>query len=52
MFLGCPTRMVLILASGDLNALFGIGGFVVGILIGIVCLQKDSLLREVTNKLD
>ncbi|WP_330383681.1 YedE family putative selenium transporter [Romboutsia hominis] len=46
MFLGCPTRMVLILASGDLNALFGIGGFVVGILIGIVCLQKGFSLKR------
>lgn len=46
MFLGCPTRMVLRLAGGDLNALFGIGGFVVGILIGIVCLRKGFSLKR------
>ena len=28
MFLGCPFRMILRLAGGDLNALFGLGGFV------------------------
>ena len=36
MFLGCPFRMILRLAGGDFNALFGILGFVCGILIGVV----------------
>ena len=46
MFLGCPTRMVLRLAGGDLNAIFGIVGFVVGIGIGIFCLQKGFTLKR------
>ena len=35
-FLGCPLRMVLRLAGGDLNALVATGGFAVGILIGVL----------------
>ena len=35
-FLGCPLRMVLRLGGGDLNALVGLIGFFIGILIGIV----------------
>ncbi|MDU6483096.1 YedE-related selenium metabolism membrane protein [Paeniclostridium sordellii] len=46
MFLGCPTRMVLRLAGGDLNAIFGIVGFVAGIGIGIFCLQKGFSLKR------
>lgn len=34
-FLGCPWRAYLRLAGGDYNALFGIAGLFVGILIGI-----------------
>lgn len=33
-FLGCPTRMVLRLGGGDLNAVVGLFGFVVGLFIG------------------
>lgn len=33
-FLGCPTRMILRLAGGDLNAVVGLFGFVVGLYIG------------------
>ena len=39
-FLGCPLRMVLRLAGGDLNALVGLVGFIIGILLGIVFLKK------------
>ena len=46
MFLGCPTRMVLRLAGGDFNAIFGILGFVVGIAIGIVFLNKGFSLKR------
>lgn len=35
-FLGCPLRMVIRLGGGDLNALVGLAGFVIGICIGIV----------------
>lgn len=46
MFLGCPTRMVLRLAGGDFNAIFGILGFVAGIAIGIVFLNKGFSLKR------
>lgn len=43
-FLGCPLRMVLRLAGGDLNALIGLVGFTVGIGIGILCLRNGFTL--------
>ena len=43
-FLGCPLRMVLRLAAGDLNALVGLGGFIFGIFIGIQFLKKGFSL--------
>lgn len=46
MFLGCPTRMVLRLSGGDLNALFGIAGFACGIFIGILFLNKGFSLKR------
>ncbi|QOR35206.1 YedE-related selenium metabolism membrane protein [Clostridium sp. 'deep sea'] len=46
MFLGCPLRMVLRLGGGDLNALFGIAGFVVGILVGVYFLNKGFNLKR------
>ncbi len=39
-FLGCPLRMVIRIGGGDLNAIVGLVGFVIGILIGIVFLNK------------
>ncbi|MFO8144006.1 MAG: YedE family putative selenium transporter [Dehalococcoidales bacterium] len=39
-FLGCPVRMMLRLAGGDLNALPAMGGIVVGVLIGIFFLKR------------
>lgn len=39
-FLGCPVRAILRLAGGDLNALYGIAGIVVGALIGIYFLRR------------
>lgn len=45
-FLGCPFRMVLRLAGGDLNAIFGIVGFVVGIVIGVQFLNKGFNLKR------
>ena len=38
-FLGCPLRMVIRIGGGDLNAIIGLVGFMVGILIGIVFLK-------------
>ncbi len=46
MFLGCPLRMVLRLGGGDLNALVGLVGFIVGILVGVVCLKKGFSLKR------
>lgn len=41
MFLGCPLRMFLRLGAGDLNAVSGLIGFVIGIGIGVVFLNKN-----------
>ena len=46
MFLGCPFRMILRLAGGDGNALFGLAGFVAGILCGVFFLNKGYTLRR------
>lgn len=46
MFLGCPFRMILRLACGDGNALFGLVGFVAGILTGTVFLKKGYTLKR------
>ena len=46
MFLGCPFRMILRLAGGDLNAVFGLVGFVAGILAGIFFLNKGYSLKR------
>lgn len=43
-FLGCPLRMVYRLAGGDLNAVVGLLGFIVGIYIGIQFLKKGFTL--------
>ncbi len=44
MFLGCPLRMVIRLAGGDLNALVALVGFVVGIVVGVLFLKKGFTL--------
>ena len=46
MFLGCPFRMILRLAGGDLNAIFGFLGFFGGILAGIFFLNKGYTLKR------
>lgn len=46
MFLGCPFRMILRLAGGDMNALFGFAGFVCGILAGVFFLNKGYSLKR------
>ncbi len=46
MFLGCPLRMVLRIAGGDLNAVVGLAGFVAGIGVGILFLNKGFSLKR------
>ncbi|NLY54082.1 MAG: YedE-related selenium metabolism membrane protein [Firmicutes bacterium] len=43
-FLGCPLRMILRLAGGDLNAFVGLLGFTSGIAIGIFFLKRGFTL--------
>lgn len=43
-FLGCPLRMVIRIGGGDLNAIVGLVGFVIGILIGILFLKRGFSL--------
>lgn len=49
MFLGCPLRMVLRLAGGDLNAIIGLIGFAAGIYLGIIFLNKGFSLKRTYN---
>ena len=46
MFLGCPFRMILRLAGGDLNALLGLVGFAAGIGCGIMYLKRGYSLKR------
>lgn len=46
MFLGCPFRMIVRLAGGDLNAILGLVGFVAGILTGVFFLNKGYTLKR------
>lgn len=46
MFLGCPFRMILRLAGGDLNALVGLVGFALGIFAGIFFLKNGYSLKR------
>lgn len=43
-FLGCPTRMILRMAAGDISAYVGLVGFLGGILTGIFFLKKGFSL--------
>ena len=43
-FLGCPWRAYLRVAGGDWNALYGVGGLIVGVLIGIFFLWNGFSL--------
>ena len=50
MFLGCPFRMILRLAGGDLNALLGLLGFALGILAGVFFLKRGYSLKRPTPR--
>jgi len=43
-FLGCPLRMVLRIGGGDLNAVIALFGFIAGIGVGVVFLNKGFSL--------
>ena len=45
-FLGCPLRMLLRLGGGDLNALVGLAGFIIGIGIGVLFLNRGFSLKR------
>ena len=45
-FLGCPLRMMLRIGGGDLNALVGLAGFILGIGVGIFFLNKGFSLKR------
>ena len=45
-FLGCPLRMALRIAGGDLNAIVGLFGFTAGILGGIFFLNRGYTLKR------
>lgn len=45
-FLGCPLRMILRLANGDLNALVGLAGYASGIFIGVQFLKRGYTLGK------
>ena len=45
-FLGCPFRMVLRMAAGDLNAWIGFAGFVGGVFLGTLFLRNGFSLRR------
>lgn len=45
-FLGCPLRMLLRIAGGDVNAVIGLVGFVGGILTGVLFLNRGFTLRR------
>lgn len=46
MFLGCPFRMIVRIAGGDLNAVVGFVGFAAGILCGVAFLNKGYSLKR------
>jgi len=45
-FLGCTFRMILRIAGGDLNALVGLLGFIVGIVVGVFFLKRGYSLKR------
>lgn len=49
-FLGCPLRMVLRMAGGDLNALVGLLGFAAGVGCGVLALNRGFRLKRATQQ--
>lgn len=49
-FLGCPFRMILRLANGDLNALVALSGFIVGIARSLLLKRGQPWKKLQANK--
>jgi hypothetical protein len=49
-FLGCPWRVLLRLAGGDGNALFGFAGLAVGVGIGTVFFRQGYTLGRTSKQ--
>ena len=49
-FLGCPWRAFLRVAGGDWNALYGVGGLIVGVFVGIVFIRRGFSLGAEVSK--
>ena len=47
--IGCPLRMMIRIGGGDLNAIVGLVGFVVGIFIGTLFLKKGFTMKRAFN---
>lgn len=45
-FLGCPLRMVLRIGGGDISAVLGLVGFVIGVFIGTLFMKKGFSLKR------
>jgi len=48
-FLGCPIRMMLRIAGGDLNGIVALGGLIAGVLVGILFLKRGFNLGRATK---
>jgi len=48
-FLGCPVRMMLRIAGGDLNGITALAGMVAGVLVGIFFLKRGFNLGRATK---
>ncbi len=48
-FLGCPVRLLFRLGGGDLNAITGLAGLLVGIVVGVVFLKRGFSLGRSTK---
>lgn len=46
LFIGCPVKMVLRLAAGDLSAMAGAGGLCAGVWVGIQFLQNGFMIGK------
>lgn len=48
-FLGCPIRMMLRIAGGDLNGMVALAGLITGVLVGILFLKRGFNLGRATR---